>query len=251
MKFYHIIIMLILPLFISYSCEKDEKGYFTDSLGHEYVDLGLPSGTLWATRNLGAENYYESGDYFAWGETQGYKSGKTDFTWRTYSLSEGDSDTAMKHYVLSEKYGVVDSLVMLSFDDDAAQAHWGKDWQMPSIMQFSELMNADNCTWKWTSRSGVVGYEVVSRRNGNSLFLPASGYREGTELKKTNFGYYWSNSLNWSFSNQADYLFIKDANSGLFDNVRTYAGYRFYGQNIRPVRVNGKYKDHDYFKPYK
>ena len=126
---------------------------------HGYVDLGLPSNTLWATCNVGAASSEEYGDYFAWGETQP----KTLYDWNTYQYYDGSSLT---------KYNESDGLTTLLPEDDAATANWGDDWRMPTEEEWWEL--CDNTTITWTTRNGVGG-RLFTATNGNSIFLPAGG----------------------------------------------------------------------------
>ncbi len=132
---------------------------------HEYVDLGLPSGTLWATCNVGANSPEEYGNYFAWGETKP----KSDYTWGIYKYCQGSPDTMTK-YCRSRSYGTVDNKTELEPSDDAATANWGGGWQMPSREQFNELFNSSYTATTWTTLNGVSGYEITSKSNGNSIF---------------------------------------------------------------------------------
>ncbi len=140
---------------------------------HDYVDLGLPSGTLWATCNVGANSPEEYGGYFAWGETE---SG---------SLDPNTFSNLPK---------------VLPSSNDAAAHNWGRGWCIPTYEQFCELLNKSYCSWTWTGK----GYEVKSINNGKSIFFPAAGYRlllmsdgEGE------IGRYWTSSLSeddsWPF----------------------------------------------------
>ena len=157
--------------------------------GHDYVDLGLPSGLKWATCNVGATYPEGYGDYFAWGET----SPKSNYTWETYKYCNG-SETSLTKYNTSSDYGTVDNKTTLDLSDDAARVNWGGNWRMPTKAEMKELIN--NCTWTWTRQNGVKGYKVTSKTNGNSVFLPAAGYRDGTSVCSVgSFGYYWSSSL--------------------------------------------------------
>ena len=166
---------------------------FTDSGGgdHAYVDLGLPSGLLWATCNVGAENPEDYGDYFAWGETQP----KDIYDWNTYQYCNG-SATTMTKYCSNSSYGYngfTDDLIILLPEDDAATANWGSDWRMPTEEEWQELL--DNTTQTWTTRNGVNG-RLFTASNGNSIFLPASGYRWDDNIDMVgNTGYYWLSSL--------------------------------------------------------
>ena len=190
----------------------------------DYVDLGLPSGVKWADRNLGASKPSEYGDYYAWGETEP----KTDYSWETYTLR--DTEGNMK------KYNATDGKTTLEAEDDAATAKLGTPWRMPTSAEIEELLNSDNCTWTWITQDdvngyGVNGYKVVSKKNGNSIFLPAAGYRSGSELRGAgSWGNYWSSSLNAAGSDYARYLYF-------LSDVRDWSqDFRYYGLPIRPVR---------------
>lgn len=153
--------------------------------GHEYVDLGLTSGTLWATCNVGATKPEEYGDYFAWGETKP----KSDYSWNTYKWCDGSKETLTK-YNDSSYYGKVDNKSELDLEDDAAHANWGNQWRMPNKVQIEEL--AYKCHWRKESLNGVEGFRVVGP-NENSIFLPATGhYNESEKLYETKQAYYWS-----------------------------------------------------------
>lgn len=154
-----------------------------------YVDLGLPSGTLWANRNVGAENPEDFGDYFAWGEVEpkDYYHGST-YKWN-------DSETTTMHlskYCTKANYGIVDNKIVLDPEDDAARVNY-PNGQTPSMEQFNELVA--NCTWTWTQVNGVNG-ELVTGPNGNTIFLPAAGYRLQYKAFSTGVqGNYWLNSI--------------------------------------------------------
>lgn len=161
----------------------------TTNSGKQYVDLGLPSGTLWATMNVGANKPEDYGDYFAWGVTM-QKQGNN---WSTYKWSKGAYDNLTK-YCDDRSYGVVDNKTELSASDDAAIVNWGPEWRTPTQTQFEEL--GTECTWKWTSKNGVEGYLVSSKRNSNSIFLPAAGcFSEGKLIDVGEEGGYWSRTL--------------------------------------------------------
>ncbi len=158
---------------------------------HEYIDLGLPSGVQWATCNVGANSPELSGDYFAWGETQP----KDIYTWNTYQYSMG-SMTQLTKYCNKTNYGYngfTDDLTVLLPQDDAATINWGLDWRMPTQEEWQELI--DNTVITWTTLNGVSGRSFTAS-NGNSLFLPASGYCYDNSIYSTgNYCYYWSSSL--------------------------------------------------------
>ena len=198
---------------------------------HEYVDLGLPSGTLWATCNVGANSPEEYGDYFAWGET----TTKSSYSWSTYKYCKGSYNTMTKYCTtlsISNSYGTVDNKTELEAADDAATANWGSEWQMPSRKQCDELYNSSYTTTTWTTLNGVRGRKITSKRNGNSIFLPAAGCRDDTSLYDAGSnGGYWSRSLNTSTSYYAHSLRFDYA------TISTGNYYRYYGRSVRPVRV--------------
>ena len=202
---------------------------------HEYVDLGLPSGTLWATCNIGANSPEEYGDYFAWGETNGNDNNKTEFDWNTYKYCEGTLETLTKYnnYSGNGYNGFTDNLTELELTDDAAYANWGSNWCIPSKDQFTELINSDYTTSEWTTMKNVYGRKITSKINGNSIFLPAAGYRNGMSIYQegTN-GCYWSHSLYTNYSNYAHYLFVYS------ENMYSYIYNRCDGQSIRAVRMS-------------
>lgn len=197
--------------------------------GHDYVDLGLPSGTLWATCNVGANKPEEYGDYFAWGETQK----KATYNWHTYKYANGARDRLTKYCNKSNSgnNGFTDNLTVLQLSDDAATANWGSGWRTPSKAQWKELI--DNTTHTWTTRNGVTG-RLFTAKNGNSLFLPAAGDRWADELRYAGSdGYYLSSSLITDSPNYAWYLYF-----GSGDAYGSCVYGRFYGFSVRPVREN-------------
>ena len=186
----------------------------------EYVDLGLPSGTLWATFNVGASRPEDYGDYFAWGETQP----KDDYSWSTYFDTKDNGSTFEKY-----KNG---GLTELLPTDDAATANWGRDWQMPSLEQLEELINSDYTTTERTTLNGIEGRKITSNSNGKSIFLPAASYRNRTNLPTdlASNGGYWSRSLHPKYDIFVFYLeFYKD-------NIVVSANRRNVGYSVRPVR---------------
>ena len=212
---------------IDVNADDDQPQADGEADGHGYVDLGLPSGTLWATMNVGAESETEYGDYFAWGETVGSQGGKAAYTWDTYQWCHGSGQSMMK-YCIDRSMGTVDDKTELEPFDDAATVCWGEHWQMPSKDQLEELCSA--CDWTWTVRDGVDGYEIRSRVNQHTLFLPAPGYRFE---KQTYFiggnGLYWSRTLSAGSSYYAAYLLF--GYKALSQDTRQ----RFYGLSVRAV----------------
>ena len=197
---------------------------YTKEQMHEYVDLGLPSGTLWATCNIGANSPEDYGDYFAWGETEGYNSGKTYFDWSTYKWCNGSFKSLTK-YNNSSSFGIVDKKTELDLEDDAAYINWGPEWRMPSIDQLKELIKSSYTTTETTTLNGVDGYRITSKSNGNSIFLPDAGYRANDRLITEFPPQYWSRTLEDSI----------DAWSSLFDSGGCS---RDAGLSVRPVRLS-------------
>ena len=172
--------------------------------GHEYVDLGLS--VKWATYNVGANKPEDYGDYFAWGET----TPKTNYS----------SDNC-------KTYGKQMSNISGNAQYDAATTNWGGSWRMPTKSEMQELI--DKCIWTWTTQNGVNGYKVKGP-NGNSIFLPVAGYRDGSSLYNAgNRGYYWSSTPYESYSNYAYYLSFNSSNH----YMNNY--HRDNGQSVRPV----------------
>jgi Leucine-rich repeat (LRR) protein len=189
--------------------------------GHEYVDLGLS--VKWATCNVGARSPEEYGDYYAWGET----STKSDYSWSTYKWCNGSYDSLTK-YNHDSSYGSVDNRSSLELSDDAARANWGGKWRMPTDDEKTELRTS--CDWIWTTRNGTNGYVVKSRKNGNSIFLPAAGYRhEGTLNNAGSNGSIWSSTLSEGNQYNAYYLDFYS------DKVVGYGYFRDIGRSVRPV----------------
>ena len=215
----------------------DEEPIIID--GHEYVNLGLPSGTLWATCNVGANSPEEYGDYFAWGETQP----KEMYNWPSYQwMMEGEGDwTHINKYTFADnqKSGcwydgdtfVGDGKKELDPEDDAATANWGGKWQMPSRDQCEELMNTANTTTEWTTQGGVSGLKVTSKTNGNSIFLPAVGSKSAGYVGDAgNKGFYWSRML---YTNFSDYGFSMLVSASSFSMTGIS---RSDGHAVRPVK---------------
>ncbi|MBQ0068639.1 MAG: hypothetical protein KBT09_02645 [Bacteroidales bacterium] len=190
--------------------KKDSSG--KDSAGREYVDLSLPGGVLWASWNIGASKAEDYGLYFAWGETTGYAKGEShSFDMDNYSYKE-DRDLDAAH--------------------DAATANWGSGWRMPTVQEIIDLCDSKYTTTEWVTVNGVNGCKITSKSNGNSIFLPAAGYRYDASLyNEGSWGYCWSSSLYTSFSSYAFSLYF---NSSYID----WSKYdRYYGRSVRAVRV--------------
>ena len=149
--------------------------------GHEWVDLGLPSGLKWATCNVGANSPEDYGNYYAWGETT-TKSTYTEDNSLTCGLNESQL----------QSQGYIDGSGNLTPSHDAATANWGGSWRMPTKTEMQELI--DNCTRTWTTQNGVKGTKMTGP-NGNSIFLPSAGCRYGSSLDDGgDYGRYWSST---------------------------------------------------------
>ena len=215
-------------LFVTGCNPEEQNNSFTvsgNNGGHDYVDLGLPSGTLWATNNIGADTPEGYGDYFAWGEA----SPKTTYNWSTYQYCMGDGN-ALTKYCTDSIYGYngfIDNLTVLMPIDDAALVKWGTGWHVPTMEQWKELR--DNTTGAWTVQNGVNGF-LFTANNGGRLFLPAAGYRKDDTLNSVGVdGIYWSSSLYVGIPDGA-YDFGFTASNNFVDLY-----YRYQGQSIRPV----------------
>lgn len=195
----------------AYSAENTEV---TEFEGHEYVDLGLPSGNLWATCNMGATQPEQSGSCYAWGET----STKSSYSWSTYSgytaswiekaPLDGDGfpiGEDIQHPAQYPDYG----LDICGSTHDAATANWGGYWHMPTDVDIQELL--DNCTWTSTTKNGVSGYKVTGT-SGNWIFIPNSSLWTSTLYSRGSEDY-------------AKYLYGNSLSSTS----------RYYGYYVRPV----------------
>ena len=207
------------------------------------ADLGgvqlWEGGPYWAECNVGASAPEESGYYFWWGDTVGYTN--TGSGWISVkdgtSISFFSSGTAASTYGKSvstlQSEGWIDSSGNLTAAHDAATAHLGAPWRMPTDAEHSALIN--NCDWTWTAKNGVNGYEVRGRGDyaNRSIFLPAAGYgRDSSLYSPGSHGDCWSSTSYSGYSYDAWYLYF---HSGDFDRDYYYHG-RYYGQSVRPVR---------------
>ena len=208
--------MVCMTMYIS--C--NTSGGVSETSYHAYVDLGLPSGLLWATCNVGANRPDDYGNYYAWGET---KNNKIRYKW-----SRGKSK--LTKYNTNPDYGIVDNKEVLDSEDDVAHVNWGGKWRMPTEAELQELI--DNCTWRWwIMQNGVKGVRVTGS-NGNSIFLPAAGFHNvGGDIGIGSGGDYWSSSLNTDNPNTACKLRF---GSGYVDMINIF-GERTFGLSVRPV----------------
>ncbi len=223
------------------SCDKDESSASSNSnngasgngeiTAGDWVDLGLPSGLLWASRNIGANQPTDDGQFFAWGETQP----KMEYSWETYAY--GHSYSELTKYCNNEVFGYngyTDDLTTLQPGDDAATANWGNGARMPTMEEIKEL--CDNCTSEWVTLNGAKGRKFTGT-NGNSIFIPAAGYIDedgSSAFSLENYGYYWSSSLRTDgFCNTAWEL---EFNPGTARPSSSSGHHRYYGYTVRAVR---------------
>lgn len=198
-------LVMIATALVFTGCKKDqeEEGIIN---GHECVDLGLPSGTKWATCNVGANTPEGYGNYYAWGEI-------------TTKTSYEQSNSVTSGLTLSDISG--------NPIYDVARANWGSTWRLPTNAEMEELVK--NCTWTWTTQNEVNGMKVVGP-NGNSIFLPAAGYfTKSSHEHVGEYGYYWSSTPYQSYVNYACFL---DFNS---NNHKANKLGRCQGLTVRPV----------------
>ena len=188
--------------------------------GHEYVDLGLS--VKWATCNIGAKQPKERGLYYSWGEIKP----KTTYQWYTYQWGRNNY---LSKYNTNRNIGNLDNIVKLELSDDAAHVNLGVGWRIPTDKDWQEL--STQCLWYWVEQNGYKGYKIVSKINGNSIFLPVTGYaKEKTIDYSYAYGYYWSSNLVSEDSNKAWYI--------RFSSKEVEWGYyygRYVGLAIRPV----------------
>ncbi len=235
--------------------------------GVEAVDLGLPSGTLWANMNVGASSASDCGDYFSWGEVEPKDVYNLD-TYKWYgSWTVNDStwydEDGFEHkipggtyhgYTKYTGYFTEDSYMnecdykkILDLEDDAAYVNWGGNWRMPTLAQLLELKY--QCTWEWGALNGVEGYKVVGP-SGNYIFIPVSGIRYDNRITRSQ-GVYWSNEIdnyNKKINGYAQFLEITDEGVGGSNGTMFIGnyyilddGYRPRGCSVRPVQKS-KYK---------
>ena len=189
---------------VTYICTPKEE---TKKIKHEYVDLGLPSGRLWATCNIGAEKPTDCGDYFACGAV------------KPYDINNCDTDS----------FDDTDAAKLFEMDDehDTAKVLWGDDWRMPTVTDFDELI--DNCTYNSEIIDGIMCGVFTSKANNQKIVMPVSGGVDGGSLNyRGSGGYCWSRSF-YSSSSAWGLVFGS--------SVRyIYADYRYCGFSVRAVR---------------
>ena len=205
--------------------------------GVDAVDLGLPSGTLWASCNIGATTPEGYGDYFAWGEVEPYysslspltwKSGKgAGYTWASYRFSTNHDESTFSKYTGSD-YSV------LQPEDDAARYNWGLNWRMPTNAELQELI--DNTNAEWTTINGVNGLKLKKKTDASVfIFLPSGVGFNGTSALGNSFaGEYWSSTDKTATGNLAYKAYFKYENNTLTIS-NGVDGFRALGRNVRAV----------------
>ena len=206
MKKMYLIMTLVCIMMVSCKPnDEDDNGNKEQINGHEYIDLGLPSGLKWSTCNVGANKPEEYGNYYAWGET----SPKNEYTTENSSTYFKQ----MEDFSGNPKY-------------DVATAKWGGSWRMPTKEDMEELNYC--CEWEWTQVNGVYGSKVIGP-NGKSIFFPSAGYRDGSSLYYAGEGYCWSSTPNDYFDGSAFSLSFDSDDHCMYDSKR------YYGLSVRPV----------------
>ena len=214
-----------------WSCDRENNNGNNnggDNSSVVWVDLGLPSGLLWADRNVGAQSPEDYGNYYAWGET----SPKGVYDWDTYAYGNFN---ALTKYCSDSNSGLnffTDNLTTLEASDDAATVNIGADARMPRDEEWQELM--DNTTSTWTTRNGIYG-RLLTASNGKSLFLPAASWCEGSNPHNVGeSGFYWSGTLYMDEPNNALCITF-DADNQFHSSIP-----RSYGCSVRAVRASHK-----------
>lgn len=215
--------------------------FLNNAFNTSYVNLHLPSGTRWATCNIGAENPWEVGDFFSWGETET----KRTYSWATYTHCNGQY-TTMKKYCTDSFYGTVDGLQQLEATDDAATQIGGEGWSMPTQEQFDELFDSNYTNWESSTLNGVEGVKVWSKTGSmsNSVFFPlVGGYIDGETTYNRDCGFYWMSDLYVGIDNLARSFSVGDHGN----NISTHdSKNRRCGLNIRPVYKDIYGDDYEY-----
>ena len=226
------IMLMTATMFVAGCTEKPEQPAEEDIhlTEGEWIDLGLPSGLLWASCNVGATAPEEFGDYFAWGETRPKSSDSSLYNYKWWVIDSVGNVWLIKYCNVSDcgYNGFVDDLTVLESDDDAATANIGGGTRTPKKEEWQELI--DNATFKWTTVNGVTG-QLVKGKNGNSIFLPAAGDLEENVEGGGACGIYWKSSLSDVYPSCAWADFF-GSDYGHLD----YSLWRHKGISVRPVR---------------
>ena len=227
MRFIKALICISAVVVVIFGCRKENNSSDV-TYDHEFVDLGLPNGTLWAKCNVGASSQEEFGDYFAWGET----ATKEMYDWKQYKYSNFvNGEYKLNKYCTDTACGVngfADYITELEPVDDAVIANWGEGWRMPTSEEYDELYQ--NTTFEWTTINGVAG-RLLTGTNGNSIFFPATGCHLDDMIICTGLGLYWSSTLQTQWQVAAWSLHFDDTNCHVCGSYE-----RSRGQVVRAVR---------------
>lgn len=186
--------------------------------GYKYVDLCLPSGTMWATCNVGASKPEDYGLLFQFGRVDGYKYCNSN---KFINKNNNQTTTSGKTYKRNN---------VLDLEDDAAYVHMGGKWRMPTKCQLKELL--DNTTYYVETINGVKGVLFISNINGHHLFIPFAGYwLYGKYYSNKSYGLVWSSQVNVAYEDSANCLYCNNSISGPW----IYFAYRFYAFSVRGV----------------
>ncbi len=217
-KLLSIAALVLFPLII-----QAQNSLCPDNLHPHMIDLGLPSGTKWACCNVGANKPENYGEYFSWGETKS----KNTYDDKVYIFCNGNLSKLTK-YVTKSEYGKADNKTRLEMSNDVAYARWGGSWRIPTKAQLEELETY--CTCSWTTLNNVKGRKFTSRKNGRSIFLPASGWCQGSSVNERGVkGDYWSSIL---YESDPRFSFRYEYTSG---GTKKNATRRDLGLSVRPV----------------
>ena len=234
----------------SFTSSNKVKVIFTEGtdpeVEHEYVDLGLPSGTLWATCNIGAESPSEKGLFFAWGDIEGHPEGY-DFSWNNYKFFGGTSFYPTLTYKMTKYYWYRDDIgrgdykITLDYCDDAAYIVWGHEWEMPTLRQLQELISC--CYWELTDDyngtgvSGCILYKVKSDEDRGKKSVDGKNVSTYSLSDRHIFlpsGAYWSRNLHDGVIPESDYSASIGVSS--YNGAIASSGLRYEGIMIRPIR---------------
>ena len=187
---------------------------------HEYVDLGIVLNNkkiLFATKNVGADTIYDYGNYYAWGEI----TTKSDYTWNTYRFGTQNAFT---------KYNSTDQKVTLDLEDDPVCVNMGGQWRSPTDAELQALLDQTTNAWVTDYNGSGINGRVFTGTNGNTMFVPAAGYCDGTPFSGVgSYAYWWSSSLQGVGKGGGRSLYFYSSGCGMFN------GYRYYGVSARGV----------------
>ena len=210
-------------------CDDNGNVYYNYSPfnGHDYVDLGLPSHTLWATMNVGASKASDAGLYFQWGDTVGYTADQVGTGEGQKKFASDESDYKFGVYPNYSKYTTAGAT--LDLEDDAAHVNMGGSWHMPTPDQINELI--DNTTSTWTTQDGVNGRLFTSMKDTSKfIFIPAAGNAwDGSVQDSGDYGSVWSSMLDTDSVFDGQYLSF--SSGGVYLDYRS----RYYGLSVRGV----------------